>query len=384
MPRLRLLFLLAGLAVACGGGNDGDGPAGPSTAACGAPPWFTVLPVAAGDINAITVFGGLGAPGHTLPTAHAGFYLSREGVPVSSPGNLRITGLRRTRYLASPTRQGEADFAVEFSVCRNVTGWFGHLTSLSGAFPSSISWTGCQTYSTADETVEACTASPSGLTLSAGAAMGTAGMSAALGLLALDFGLLDDRVTNTYLSPSRHPPPTFTAICAWDKFDAANQAALFAKLRDQARPGVVPAGEPKCGTMQVDVAGTAKGVWAEQGVTGPVGGNETRYITLANYPYRPQDHLALSLGPATLGATVAVVPRQNTGRVNRAFEQLTADGTLHCYVPAEPGATASWFIAVTGPTTLRIERRAHAAGASPCLADPSTWAFGPAAVTMVR
>ena len=46
------------------------------------------------------------------------------------------------------------------------------------------------------------------------------------------------------------------------------------------------AGEPCCGTMEVDVAGTAKGVWAESGV-GPVAGDECGYITLADYPYRP-------------------------------------------------------------------------------------------------
>jgi len=94
---------------------------------------------------------------------------------------------------------------------------------------------------------------------------------------------------------------------------------LYAKLQDKGRPGLVPAGEPRCGTMLVDVVGTAKGVWAEPTVTTPVAGDETRYITLADYPYRPQDHLALSLAPQVLGARVAVVPRASAGRVNRAF-----------------------------------------------------------------
>jgi len=114
------------------------------------------------------------------------------------------------------------------------------------------------------------------------------------------------------------------------------------------------------------------------------GGDERRYLTLADYPYRPQENLALSLDPTTLGATVAVVPRLTSGRVNRAFEHLTPDGTIDCYGPIILSNRSSWFIALTSATNLSIELVTHAFGASPCLADPSTWAFGSARVLMVR
>jgi hypothetical protein len=57
-----------------------------------------------------------------------------------------------------------------------------------------------------------------------------------------------------------------------DQFGGSNQGLLYSKLRDMGRSGIVPAGEPRCGLMEVDVAGTAKGVWVETGVTGPVEG----------------------------------------------------------------------------------------------------------------
>ncbi|MSR03827.1 MAG: hypothetical protein EXR94_13995 [Gemmatimonadetes bacterium] len=104
--------------------------------------------------------------------------------------------------------------------------------------------------------------------------------------MGLDFGLLDTRVTNGYVADWRHPDPSRNAVCAWDKFEASVQAQLFSKLSDPSRPGTVAAGEPRCGTMKVDVAGTLKGVWALPTETSPVAGNETAYITLANYPYR--------------------------------------------------------------------------------------------------
>lgn len=366
-------------------GACGDSVSGPAGNACAAPPYFTAVPVATGDIDVVAVVGGLGAPGHTLPTAHAGILLAREDVPIRSPGSLAVTGLRRTTYLTSPNRQGERDFTVEFQVCKEVTGWIGHLTALSPAIPAAqLNWGNCETYSTALETVEACSARPTDLTIPAGAALGTGGLSAPLGLLGLDFGLLDSRVSHFHAAPQRHPQPSFHAICPWEQFDAASQSILFSKLRDKGQPAIVPGGEPRCGTMQVDVAGTAKGVWAEPGVTGPAAGDERRYITLANYPYRPEDMLALSLGPTTLGAKVAVVPRQSVGRVNRGFEQVGPDGQIYCYRSSAPGATESWLLSLSAANSLTIERLVHPAGESPCAADPATWRFGPQAMSMTR
>jgi hypothetical protein len=126
--------------------------------------------------------------------------------------------------------------------------------------------------------------------------------------------------------------------------------------------------------MQVDMANSAKGVWAVAG-TQPVPGNETNYVTLANYPYRPQEFLALSLGPAALGARVAVVSRQNSGRLNRAFDQVTNDGLIYCYGPDAASPVMSWLIGLNGPNSLRIRQVPHALGASPCSGDPSTWSL---------
>jgi hypothetical protein len=377
--KIRHALLLALLAAACS-----KDPTGPALQSCGTDPVFTVLPVALADIDAIVVIGGLGAPGHTLPTAHAGIYIANEGALVAAPGDMQITNIRRTRYLVSPTRQGHEDYTVEFSSCREISGWFGHITTLDASFSSaSLAWRNCETYSTSVETIESCHASPRGLRLEAGDPLGTTGFSIALGLMGLDVGVRDSRVEHFYAAPWRHPGPTFDAVCPWDQFTPALRTQLFDKLADKGRPGVTPAGNPRCGTMEVDVAGTAKGVWAETGITTPVAGDETRYITLANYPYRPEDHLALSLGPAALGAMVAVVPRAASGRVNRAFEDVTPDGLIYCYGPDAMLPTSSWLLTMTGPAALTIRQVTHSAGASPCLADPSGWSTA-GGVAMVR
>lgn len=372
--------LLVALLSACSGSE----PAAPATQteSCGTGSYFTALPVALADIDAISVFGGLGAPGHTLPTAHAGIYLRTVGAQVYAPGAIQITGLRRTRYLVSPNRQGREDYTADFKVCAQVTGWFGHLTGLSPQVAvSSSSWMNCQTYSTATETVETCAAEAS-VALNAGQLLGTSGMSIELGLMALDFGLLDTRINNVYVAAARHPQPTLHAICPWDQFATSPREQLYSRLLDKSRPALVPAGEPRCGTMQVDVAGTAKGTWVLQGVQ-PQPGNETTWVALANYPYRPADHLALSLGPATLGARTVMVPRMTTGRVNRAFEQVTSDGLVYCYTGDPSYPADSWLLGLTGSTSLGVRRISHAPGDSPCQDDPSTWSLA-GAVQLVR
>jgi len=341
--------------------------------------------VALPDIEAISVLGGVDAPGHTLPTDHAGLFLRTEGATVVAPGAMQITNLRRTTYLVSPRRQGHTDFSAFFRVCDKVSGWFGHLSTIAPTIPAPAGgWKSCRTYSTSTETVESCEGTLDGVTLAAGEPLGTSGFSIALGLMSLDVGLLDSRVNNSYVARWRYPDATFHAICAWDQFDPTSKAQLYTRLRNASRPSTVPAGEPRCGTMSVDVAGTAQGVWALPSQTQPLGGDETGYIALVNYPYRPQDELALSLAPAALGATAAVVTRANSGRVNRPFDQVTNDGLIYCYGPDALWPARNWLVQVTGPSALKI-RMVQATSELPdlCAADPGTWSMA-GAISMVR
>jgi len=373
-------LLLVAAVAAC---DIGVKLVGPAAENCGSGPLFTAMPVALTDINSISVFGGLDAPGHTLPTAHSGIFLRTEGATVLAPANMQITKVRRTTYVTSPNRQGKTDYSVQFNVCKQISGHFGHLTTLSSSIPiASSKWKECETYSTAIETIENCEASLEKMTLTAGQPVGTSGLSIALGLMSVDIGLYDSRVSNAYIARWRHPQPTFTAVCAWDKFEPGFRDALYSKLRDQSRPIAVPGGEPRCGTMVIDVAGTAKGVWALPSETSPLQGNETGYVALANYPYRPEDELALSIGPSSLGGGRPVVRRANSGRVNRAFEQVTNDGLIYCYGPDVNSPGWYWFLQLTGPNSLSM-RNVRGSAVDLCQTPTATWTMT-GATTLVR
>jgi hypothetical protein len=358
-------------------GACGDSITGPQGVSCGLGPYLSVLPVPEVDIVSVAIFGGMDAPGHVLPTPHGGLFSDRANVPLRSPGDLAVTRLRRVRSTGPTVPLGAEDYAIFFQVCNDVSGWFGHVVTLSPTFsPETVQYTDCETYSVPHADIESCEASGLDIKVSAGDALGTFDF-------VIDMGMTDERVTNFYVSPERFGGPSH-AVCMWEQFDAGLQAVLFSKLRDGVRPHLVPTGEPRCGTMAVDVAGSAKGVWAEVGA-GPIGGDERRYIALADYPYRPQQELVLSLGPEGLGARPAIVPQAGSGRINVPFEQVTPDGLIYCYGPeVDPPSTDSWLLRLTSDTELTIEWRSHGTGPSPCEDDSDTWVFSGAAVAMVR
>jgi hypothetical protein len=370
-----LVSLLTTLGAAALAACDGVDLVGPAAENCTTAPLFSVSPVEMGDIDLVTVVGSLAAPGHTLPTPQVGFYLATEGAVVRSPAAMQIKSIRRTTYVQSPNRQGKQDYTTEFQVCKQIAGWFGHLTTLSTAIPISDGWKECERYNTALETVESCTAKLKGVTVSAGQILGTSGLSKALGLMGLDFGVTDSRVDNGFVARWRHSEPVRQAICSWDRFEPGVRAQLYGKLKDPGRTSTVPGGEPRCGTMQVDVINTAKGVWAPPSATSPLQGNETEYLTLANYPYRPEDQLALSLGPTALGGGVGVVARgSTTGRANRPFEAVTGDGVVYCYGPDLLKPWLSWLVSMSGPNALSI-RKVDNFVSNTCTDPPSTWSM---------
>src|SRR4029079_156416 len=86
------------------------------------------------DLLGWVPLGNLAPPGHLFPTDHQYLYINDPGnpasvrsVPVVSPGNITITRAHRTHYSNSDTY----DYALEFALCDEVRGEFGHVTSLA-------------------------------------------------------------------------------------------------------------------------------------------------------------------------------------------------------------------------------------------------------------
>ena len=187
------ILALATLLGACGS----DSIAGPAGDACGPGPYFTLLPVPEANLVFVPVVGGVGAPGHTLPTDHGSLNLDGEGITLRAPGDMVITSIRRGRYTGPDIPPGREDYAIYFQVCRELTGWFGHVTGLAPRFsPGTINFINCQTYSVPFAEVESCEADNLNVRVHTGDDIATGGP-------VIDVGMIDQRVTNFSISPQR-------------------------------------------------------------------------------------------------------------------------------------------------------------------------------------
>jgi hypothetical protein len=355
------------LAVGCAGGGSTGGDE------CPAPPYFTELPVDEAAISSATVIGGFSPPAHTIPSDHGGVYVAGQGVPLRSPGPLTITSIRRTRYLSSPFRAGAEDFALDLNVCGAVRVSLGHIVTLPDELARLIQPAGCQSYSTANETVEACYTRVNRPV--AGAPLGTVGGPTAL---AFDFGVYDRRHQNRFANPARFAGQMSEALCPWELFAEAPRALLLSRvgMGTQRRMG-----EPACGTMEVDRPGTAEGIWIEEGRAGTAtGGDESPYITLTRDVVRPAEKLLFSVGLPALGPGAYGAPA-----AARPFDQVAPDGAVFCY-EVQPGIfrpagspRVSFLLSLSG-ARLRVEKREDDRACD----DPASWVFGGSPLTFLR
>jgi hypothetical protein len=365
-----------GVALACGGSDRVTGP----RHGCDGGLVFTVLPVPLSAISVVTPLGNMGPPTHTIPTDHSGVYLNGTGIPLSAPGPMRVVAVTHVRYLESPFRKGADDYAVTAAVCGGDQVVLGHLQTATARITAAATGS-CSTYSTADETVESCRNGAVDISFSAGDELGTVGGPTAP---AFDIGLYDPAHRNMFVDPGRFSDLTLTATCAVDAFSDELRSELYAKI---GAPGVPASGEsPICGTMSVDVPGTARGVWVLESAPVSQSGDETNFAALVPHPLYPRTGLAISIGLPTLAqsAGLAKFPVTVTGRVNREFQDVTGDGQVYCYVADSATGTSSYFVALGADGALTIERLTHPAGDTPCAADPSSWAFDATAVRFIR
>ena len=369
-PLVAIIGALAGLALVAACSKGSSGPSAP-TSGCGSTLQFTVLPVPIGAIASATPVGNMNPPQHSVPTDHSGIYLNGTGIPLVAPGPLVVYSVNRARYVTSAFRQGTSDYTLNATACNGYQVVLGHIQAPVAAITNAAT-TDCQTYSTANETVESCRANNVAIPFAAGAAIGSVG---GVTSPSFDFGLYAGTNVNAFVNASRYTGQTLTAVCAYDAFTPDLKAQLYGLI---GYPGDHASGEaPQCGTMTVDVAGTAAGVWVLQSAPVNQAGDETNFLSLVPHPLYPQSAQVISAGLATLINTDAPpydhLPALTSGRLNRRFRDVTGDGQVYCYVASLATSRESYMLRLSASNVLAIQKFAHAQGASPCAADPATW-----------
>ncbi|TVQ01805.1 MAG: hypothetical protein EA359_13340 [Balneolaceae bacterium] len=375
-----LLILLSG----CSTGLDNS--------QCDMAPFFDHLPVNEEAIESFIVLGQFNPPGDVAPRPQTGLRLHPDTItPVYAPGNIVITAVERSTWLNSPFREGHSDYTIVFEIdgCRSISGNMEHMDFLIPELENELSGARCETYSTESETVQSCLKRVK-IKKQSGDILGQAGGFVG----ALDFDLFDRNHRNEFVNQNRLRDGFRQAICPQALFIEPLKNIL---LRKVGRGGIWRTAEPVCGTMEIDINGTAQGLWVLDGRDVSLSGDTYNlFFSLALDDIMPQKYVVLVTAHekfriSDAGSVVIGFETEPAGRINRNFADLPADGSIYCYMPVTDSPLhraihdLSVFMAFNSDGKVTLERKYHAPGESPCfIAEPETWAFSSAAIRLMR
>ena len=314
---------------------------------CSTDALYSVSPIPPDKIQYILPLGNF----TPLPSDHLYFVIKRltptspvQTVSLFAPGD--ITAFKIGRQVQ--TTNGKivnTDYFLDFVACREVTGAFGHVSSLTGRL-GGINFDQCdQPYSIGDGSLYQHCNAEIDIQLRAGELIGTAGGKSSA---ALDFASDDWRLPAPFVANPDHQYD-LTASCALDYYQGAVSTTLHGLLGHGPTTHLAQG----CGEPFQDKAGTLQGNWFD-GTAEQTNGNITKMLALAHENYDP------AIGAISIGGTIA--PRgewpftpTHTGTVNREFSEVTPGVSIYCYQASAMAGRV--LIQLVSETTIRIEHQ---------------------------
>ncbi len=352
---------------------------------------FSVAPINNKDLANITPLGNLQPPDHALPTDHIYFILNgtfdaksgrlqTQPTSVYAPGDIELKEITAAQYFDSGGSLINSDYSLRFSPCKNVDGYFHHMSSLSDDLQKKVDGAKgkeCQQYDIASggaSNTKRCRVTLQ-TKAGAGTALGTAGGKTAAGL---DMGLTDDRLAKlSFANPRRYNGGYAQTVCPIDYYTPAVKTALqkLFGVPDNPRTQM-----PVCGEIMQDKAGTIQGNWFYNNAKDDPDG-WTKELAIVHDNNNPDIGVISVGGVITIAGKVLFTPT-NAGQLNREPSQVTADGVIYCYETnaaskvGNRGMSGRIVLQLINTTHLKIEGQTGA-----CNTDPS---FASAARTYER
>ncbi len=322
---------------------------------------FTTFPVKEGEYTSIVPLGNLNPSGHTFPTDHIYVevhdpqhpqdYTVAVAKALIAPADILIYGIQSSEQVG-----GVVDYAIDFSPCKDAKGKFGHVGSISAKLKTEIDKieTKCNEYETGGKKYRGCDYFGLKIEVKVGEQIGTAG-SERSGML--DIWMSDYREPQAKrANESRWNSDRNYVSCFLDYYSESQKNQFYGFLRGP--DNGIRTKEPRCGTVEVDVAGTAQGVWFNN-LEGQFQLEDT-HLALA-YDNIQTDKQIFSVGTAasTVGiptGAYSFTPKAE-GQANRDFSQVTADGKTYCYDTINAnnrGASKTMLLTMPSAEKLRI------------------------------
>jgi hypothetical protein len=299
-------------------------------------------PVAVKDLSTIIPLGNFAPPGHIGPTPHMYYNYLNTGTSsnpniaktnIYAPADMTITKISLFDNKSSPTPFDS--YRVDFSICKQVSGYFIHTLSLSDKLAAIMKppYDNTQESAITGTVTEHVYSKKVSIKIAAGEQVGTGGGNAHAPW-GLDFGLVDRRTAAPVMGNQARWTDDSHYVCSLDYYPAGLSATLYAHIGDYTYKYLEP-GSPKCGVMYPDIPGTAQGEWFTRDVPTGALGDPAMEITLApSNLNHAQDVFALGSKLESIGISTTALhiftPR-TSGLVDTDFGQVKPDGGVHCY-----------------------------------------------------
>ncbi|MDD9897428.1 MAG: hypothetical protein OXU45_00360 [Candidatus Melainabacteria bacterium] len=359
MQNFGLIFLLCLTMVSVSAKKIDNGMTG---ASCGDQQvLFERSPLDMSDLRTIVPLGNFNPAGHSLPTKHFYMHLRREVEmdystdsalsPVYAPADMKIFKLNSSAMTSMNTI-----YSIFFSPCKEVTGYFLHVTQLGDTLLDALETEQqCETHEPGTEFERQVCFADVDLEVEAGQLLGYAGGDDENN--ELDWGLFDTRIKQHKVGSKKrwanvdHSQDHRVTACAIDYFPDESKTELESYLGYFETKRRV---EPLCGNFQHDIRGTASGMWfSTKASAGPY--PETEHMTLADDILRPE--LALfSIGQLDdeLESGVYLFEPQSSGLINRDFADVKKDGKAYCY-ETHPGSLGQYDDSITKVFAIKLK-----------------------------
>ena len=362
------------------------------------PTLFSVLPVSPIDTAVLTPLGQMSPPGHVFPAPHQYIYvldvthpIAKEA-PVYSPGDMVLTSIGLRHYNTQGNKTNYIDYTLVFYLCADFVLYFHHVRSLRyQPFIDAAAKT-LPTCNFSTQRNEDFCQGDVFISVKAGEMIGTTGDLEA-GVNGLDIGARDYRlptgrsafVDSARLCSGNHRNvyDRCYAVCAFDYF----APGVRSQLRFNGFDGTTRTEPPSCGTVYLDVKGSAQGYWFGPGTPAPGTSPE------ANNIYLGPDNVKPSIGIFSVGTALMTLPPgkysfvlATSGFVNRNSGDITPDGKIYCYETkflvgpsySAPSPVTVMLLKLLDTSTLQIEVE----NGSSCGSGP--WTFGTSYVIFSR
>jgi hypothetical protein len=219
------------------------------------------------------------------------------------------------------------------------------------------------------------------LSIAEGELIGYGGGPQNRGAAAVDFGMIDRRVTPLDLigPPSFYNGQEYT-VCPFNYFSPENQVLYNQKLALQSFY------DPLCGSIALGIVGKLQGPWFLEGTDWATAHqNETEVVGF--YPeMRSSTRMVMTHFSLLLNVPTRYFEITPTGQLRRNVGDVSADGQIYCYDsfynhPLLDNPLPGYvFVKMTSEKSMTVEEVADGA----CPADPSGLAFTGGAVNYVR